>query len=278
MSNKGKSAGIIIIILTFLVFCGFIAMMIAPREKVAESGDLKMIHTEETDATVDQDFLVMVRVIYPGDIDSLKVKLRYYRESEFHILSMENLSGTEYYGVMVPGYSIGQRTYYYLEADDASGQRVVLPEGATDDFRTEYDYFKIRFEGKASFILLLLHIVLMIAAIFYLIHALYYAMYFLQTDEKSLHMVRSVNTGILAFFITGFPIGWIIEKQVIGNYWEGIPFGWDITDSKTLIILLLWVVFILLQRRGVITLKGYARWVIINTIITILLFLLPHSL
>jgi len=103
-------------------------------------------------------------------------------------------------------------------------------------------------------------------------------MYYLQTGEKDLPMIRSVNAGILSFFITGFPIGCIIEKQVLGNYWEGIPFGTDITDSKTLVILLLWLVFMILQRKGVISNKGYARWVIINAVITIVLFLLPHSL
>ena len=191
---------------------------------------------------------------------------------------MSNLAGTHYYGAEVPGDKLGERSYYYIEASILSGGRVVLPATADDTFDNEYDYFKIRYEGKASFILLLLHIVLMITALFFLIHALYYAMNFLLTGERIEAIVRSVNLGTISFFITGFPIGCIIEKQVIGNYWEGIPFGWDITDSKTLIILVLWSVFIFLKGKGIISDKAYASWVIINTIITIGLFLLPHSI
>jgi len=278
MAKKGRLAGIIIVILTFLTFSGFIAMTIAPREKTAEAGGLKIIHIEETDARANQDFLILTKVISQEAQDSVKVKLHYYREGEFKTLTMNRLPESNYYGVMAPGYKIGERTYYYLEAVGASGNRVILPQEADDSFESAYDYFKIRWEGKASFILLLLHIVLMIAALFFLIHALYFAMYYLQTGEKDGHMIRSVNGGILAFFITGFPIGWIIEKQVLGNYWEGIPLGTDVTDSKTLIVFVLWLVFIILHWRGAISSRTYARWVIINTVITIILFLIPHSI
>jgi len=275
--NKGKSAGIIIFLLTFLTFCGFFAMTIAPGEKVVESNGLKIIHNEETDAQAGVDFLILTRVESPGVAESLAVNIHYLRDGEFQTQSMNRLPDSDYFGIMVPGYKLGERTYYYIEALDGAN-RVVNPENAGDVFESEYNYFKIRWEGKATFILLLLHIVLMVTALFLLIHALYYAMYYLQTGEKDISMIRAVNAGILAFFITGFPIGCIIEKQVLGNYWEGIPFGTDITDSKTLIILLLWLVFMILQRKGIISNRSYARWVIINTVITIILFLLPHSL
>jgi len=221
--------------------------------------------------------LVLVKAVSEAG-DSLTVKVHYYRGGEFHTLKMQRLMGTNYYGVEIPGDKLGQRNYYYIEALSSSGSRVVLPKSADASFDSEYDYFKIRYEGQATFILLLLHIVLMMAALLLLIHALYYALNYLYTGEREEAIVRSVNLGTLIFFITGFPIGWIIEKQVLGNYWEGIPFGWDITDSKTLIILVLWLVFIILKWRGKISSRLYARWVIISTIITIGLFLLPHSI
>ena len=277
MNPKSMIAGRIIFIITFLTFSGFIAMMIAPREKVAESDGIKLSHIEETDGKADTPHLVIVKV-ETAATDSMEVSLYYLRNNLFNKLSMKNLPGTDYYGVEVPGDLLGQRSYYYLEAVSGSGGRVVLPETSDDSFDREYDYFKIRYEGKASFILLLLHIVLMIAAFFFLIHALYYAMNFLLTGERIEAMVRSVNLGLITFFITGFPIGCIIEKQVLGNYWEGIPFGWDITDSKTLIILVLWMIFIILKRKDKISDRAYASWVLINTIITIGLFLLPHSI
>ena len=80
------------------------------------------------------------------------------------------------------------------------------------------------------------------------------------------------------FFITGFPIGWMIEKQVLGNYWEGIPFGWDITDSKTLFIFVFWIIPVILRLRRRLSDYGFARWVIAASLFTIAMFLLPHSL
>lgn len=278
MNKNSKLPGIIIFWLTFFVFCGFFALTIAPSEDVAQSGSLKMVFDEDTDGHADQDFLVMTSLQTDGDFDSLDVKLHYYRESEFHTIDMKRLPDTGWFGVYVPSYPLGNRTYYYIDASDKSGNRVVLPESAAGNFTTEYDYYKVRWEGKASFILLLLHIVLMVAALFLLIHALYYAMCYIMNGEKAEHTIKAVNAGIIAFFITGFPIGCVIEKQVLGNYWEGFPFGTDITDSKTLLILVLFVVFMILQKKGKISMKGYAWSVIINTILTIILFLLPHSL
>ena len=278
MNKNDKLPGIIIFWLTFFMFCGFFALTIAPSEDTAVSGGLKMVFDEDTDGHADEDHLIMTEIETDGDPDSVKVIAHYYRDSIFHTVEMKRLPGTSWYGTYIPAYPLGNRTYYYIDAVDLSGNRVVLPETATDNFTSEYDYYKARFEGKASFILLLLHIVLMVAALFLLIHALYYAMYYIRNGEKETHIIKSVNVGILAFFITGFPIGCVIEKQVLGNYWEGFPFGTDITDSKTLVILLIFVVFMYLQKKGKISMKGYSWSVIINTIITIILFLLPHSL
>lgn len=270
-------AGRIIFLITFLAFTGMIAMMIAPREKTAESDGIIIKHLEEKDGHAFEPFLVMANV-HSSTSDSLNVKLHYYRKGVFRTLEMVKLQGTDFYGVEVPADTLGERNYYYLEAENGKGNRVVLPESADDTFDSEYDYFQIRYEGKATFILLLAHIMLMIMAFFLLIHALYYAMNYLLTGERETAIFRSVNIATITFFITGFPIGCVIEKQVLGNYWEGIPFGWDITDSKTLIILVIWVILIWLQSKKKISVRNYAKWVIINTIITIGLFMLPHSI
>jgi len=277
MKSESMIAGRIIFLITFIAFAGLIGMMIAPSEKTTDVNGLKIIHTEDKEGRAFQPHLVTAE-ISSGVSDSVLVKLHYYRQGVFTELEMHNLPGTDYYGVEVPADTLGQRNYYYLEAMDGAGNRAVLPRTADDTYDSEYDYFQIRYEGKATFILLLSHILLMIMSLFLLIHALYYAMNYLFTGERETAIFRTVNIGTIAFFITGFPIGCVIEKQVLGNYWEGVPFGWDITDSKTLIILVIWVVLIWLQSKKKISVRTYAKWVIINTIITIVLFMLPHSL
>ncbi len=277
MKSNKRIAGVIVLILTFLTFSGFIAMMIAPKEKTAEVNGLKITSIPDYDGRAGEPHFVLANISSKNS-DSLVVLLHYYRDNTFKTLKMSRLPGTNYFGVQVPADELGKRTYYYIEAMDDDGNVVRLPASADQTFDSEYDYFKIRYEGKATFILLLLHIVLMIGAFFLLIHALYYALNYLFTRERGDAIIRTVNLGIITFFITGFPIGWIIEKQVLGNYWEGIPFGWDITDSKTLIILIIWLILIIFRAKDKVSLNSYAKWVIVNTIITIALFLLPHSL
>ena len=273
-----KLPDFIIITITSIFFLGFIAMMIAPKGDTAASGYWSISYVEDTDGRVNESHLALVKITSNQPLDSIRVKLHYYRDNVFHTLELSRLNQTGYFGVEIPSAGLGERTYYYLEAESYPGDRVVLPPSATSNFTSEYDYYKVRWEGKASFILLLLHIFLMIAAMFLLIHALYYAICYLQTQEKEQLLVKCVNWGVLVFFITGFPIGWIIEKQVLGNYWEGIPFGWDITDSKTLFIMLYWLIPIILRKWEKISIKGFARWTVFGVIFTVAMFLLPHSL
>lgn len=72
----------------------------------------------------------------------------------------------------------------------------------------------------------------------------------------------------------GFVLGPIMQEQAFGDYWTGIPFGWDLTDNKTLIALVAWLVAawtVWTGRRG-------ARWAVaVAALVMLLVFLIPHS-
>ena len=129
-------------------------------------------------------------------------------------------------------------------------------------------------------------------------------------------MNKSVQTAGIAtgmIFIGGFPLGFILAYQVNGTPWTGIPFGWDITDNKTLVIFLYWLISLFLirgtimtwfskgrgkfcplrwlvaiihpsslseqkTRHDTISLKKFAKLSIIGAIITVALYLVPHSI
>jgi len=78
----------------------------------------------------------------------------------------------------------------------------------------------------------------------------------------------------LSFFLLGGMIlGPIVQKYAFDAYWTGWPFGHDLTDNKTLIAVLGWVVAIWRQKA-----KGNARaWFIAAAVIQILVYLIPHS-
>jgi hypothetical protein len=36
-------------------------------------------------------------------------------------------------------------------------------------------------------------------------------------------------------------LGPAVQKQAFGEWWAGVPYGWDLTDNKTLLAFLAWV-------------------------------------
>jgi hypothetical protein len=65
----------------------------------------------------------------------------------------------------------------------------------------------------------------------------------------------------------------MVQKFAFGAYWTGWPFGHDLTDNKTLVALLIWIVALIVQLRNK---KGRA-WVIAAAIILLAVYLIPHS-
>ena len=71
----------------------------------------------------------------------------------------------------------------------------------------------------------------------------------------------------------GLLFGPIVQYYAFGQAWTGIPFGWDLTDNKTLIAVIFWLIAILGNRKN----PKY-RNTIIATLILFLIYIIPHSL
>ncbi len=266
----------IILIAAGITFALMVVMMTASGVKTASHQALSIEYKPDTDSPEHEPHLITPKVQSTHPVTSVEV--HYTTGNGFVIQALDRIPGTSWWAATLPGNEKGVRTYYFLTAEDAAGNRVVLPEDASEVWTDEYDYFKLRAEGKASRWALIVHIYLMFVAILLFVHSLYYALSVLYGIDRSGALVVSVYYGVLTFFITGFPIGWMIEKQVLGNYWEGIPFGWDITDSKTLFILVFWMIPVILRLRRRVSDRGFAKWVVAGSLFTIAMFLLPHSL
>lgn len=266
----------IILIASGLAFLLMVIVMTASRARVGTDGSLTIEYTPDTDGPEHEPHFISAKVESSQPITSVEV--HYTTGDGFTSEALSQTPRTSWWGATLPGREKGLRTYYFLTAEDASGHRVVLPEDATETWTTEYDYFKFRSEGKASRWALIVHVYLMFVAIFLFVHGLYYALDILDGGDRVRAMVISVYAGVIAFFVTGFPIGWMIEKQVLGNYWEGVPFGSDVTDSKTLFIFVFWLIPVVLRLRRRVSDRGFARWVIAGALFTIAMYIIPHSL
>ena len=82
-----------------------------------------------------------------------------------------------------------------------------------------------------------------------------------------------------ALIIGGLIFGPLVQFYSFGEWWAGIPFGWDLTDNKTLIAFIAWLSgCITLGRKGTKPSRA-ARWhTAIASIIMFLVFMIPHSM
>ena len=65
-----------------------------------------------------------------------------------------------------------------------------------------------------------------------------------------------------------------MQKFAFGVAWTGFPNGMDLTDNKTLIAFLFWIVALVAGRKG----KPTRPFVVAASVVTLLIFLIPHSL
>ncbi len=89
--------------------------------------------------------------------------------------------------------------------------------------------------------------------------------------------VRRLAGATLALLATGgFVLGPIVQKAAFGAYWTGVPYGWDLTDNKTLLVGLTWAAALLALRRGDRT-KATRAAAVFAAAATLLVFAIPHS-
>ena len=74
--------------------------------------------------------------------------------------------------------------------------------------------------------------------------------------------------------VGGMIMGPIVQKYAFGQFWTGIPFGWDLTDNKTLVAFVGWGFAFYRHRRN-----SFPRWsVLAAAILLIVVFCIPHSI
>jgi hypothetical protein len=125
-----------------------------------------------------------------------------------------------------------------------------------------------RFKGFVPLVVLLPHIIFMFAAMFLSTRAALAAMF----GSTRLREYALWTVGLL--FLGGMIFGPLVQKYAFGAYWTGFPFGYDLTDNKTLIALLAWLVALWATYKR----PKSQGWVIAAAIVTMTIFMIPHSL
>jgi len=177
--------------------------------------------------------------------------------------------------------AILDRYLYTIEITTRSGKTAVIkPEriwlekllGWSEEKR-----FKLTFEGEVSRFWLILHIALMVAAPLFLVHAVYDGIRILVGVGDPLPRLKtSLLWGWTSFFAAAVPIGVIVTWQAFRVGFEPWPLGGDVTDTKSVLLILLWVGLWLGCRKA-----GERTWAVVTlagAVASTLIYLVPHSM
>ncbi len=192
---------------------------------------------------------------------------------------------SNFFAGFLPLQTKGTKVYYYLLVENQSGNVLAtLPELKNPDFKP----ISLKFEGKVKPYIIVPHILCMFVSMFFVLLASYKSIDIYRNRGDIKKLAKNVLWATIFVFIGGFPLGILVSQQALGGPgWGGIPLGWDITDNKTLLIFLYWVVLIFLAKgslfqkddnKNVINSRSYAGLVLIGFVLVLAMYLIPHSI
>ena len=193
---------------------------------------------------------------------SIKARLffkRYKSTEEYQVVdfSYRSEAKSEGFFAVVPQQPAAGKLQYYFEITDSKGTTSYLKEAPV----------VIRFKGGVPAFILIPHILFMfLAMLFSTLAGL------MSVIKYPLYKQYSVYTLVL-FIAGGLVLGPIVQLYAFGDLWTGIPFGWDLTDNKTLIALIFWVLAVLMNRK-----KERPFYTALAAIILLLVYSIPHSM
>jgi len=147
--------------------------------------------------------------------------------------------------------------YEYKISLNKNGQSVQLTE----------EPVLIRFKGEVPVGVLFPHIFFMFFAMFLGNVAGIMAVF-----KHKKHQFFTTIT-VIALFIGGMILGPIVQKYAFGEYWAGVPFAWDLTDNKTLVAFIFWVLAYFMNRT-----KERPVYTILASIVMLAVYSIPHSM
>ncbi|RPJ44074.1 MAG: hypothetical protein EHM19_07370 [Candidatus Latescibacterota bacterium] len=125
-----------------------------------------------------------------------------------------------------------------------------------------------RFKGAVPVWALVPHVIFMFAAMFVSNLA------GIEAARRGPRLLGLTRAAVALLLLGGFVFGPIVQKHAFGSWWTGVPFGYDLTDNKTLLALLGWGTALFSFGRR----KDPRRWVLAAALLMLAVFLVPHSL
>lgn len=125
----------------------------------------------------------------------------------------------------------------------------------------------IRFRGDVPFMIVILHVFFIFA---FELMSLKTGMEFFRKEPK---YRKYIYWTLGLAIIGGFIFGPLVQYYAFNEWWTGFPFGIDLTDNKMVVAFIAWIAALIALYKS----KKPGYWVLGAAIITIGIFLIPHS-
>lgn len=145
--------------------------------------------------------------------------------------------------------------------------RIYLSNGVESAYMPENMPVIIRFRGEVPTTVVIFHIAAMFMGMLFSNRAGLEAL----TGDKNL--IQYVKWTIIFLALGGLIFGPIMQWYAFGEFWTGWPVGNDLTDNKTAVATIAWLFALLAMKKF----KYPRRFVFVAAVITLIVFLIPHS-
>jgi hypothetical protein len=189
------------------------------------------------------------------DINGYLFYKRYKTKDEYTKVPMVNKNGK--LSGYLPYQPPAGKLQYFIEIykDDA---KLIIPEKKN---------VVIRFKGSVPTFVLIIHVIFMFGAMLLSVRT------GLEYFNKSPKFKALTFFTLVFLFIGGFILGPIVQKYAFDVFWSGFPFGHDLTDNKTVITFLAWLIAFFMYKKS----KQPKNWALGASIVLIVVYLIPHS-
>ncbi len=282
--TESRIASLVLVVIAVMVLCPGCAVGPEVKEEVRTLKGLELSHTNVVEHIGEGGPDISVNIL-SGTAEEVLAEdgLRlYFRErgaSSFATTFMGMAGAPSLYLASIPHHEKGTWVEYYIEVRGVGDELLTFPGKAGEGV-----YYQLRFKGHVPLGILYLHIATMFLGLLLFVLASYQSWNYLKEKRDYSGIEKNSLYGLLFLFIGGFPLGFLMGYFTFGHPWTGFPVGGDVTDTKTLVVFLYWIIAAGLLRAGKTEAEDekkqrrYAWLVIWGTILSIVIYAIPHSI
>lgn len=225
--------------------------------------------------------------------DSLEVSVLYKKHGTvFEEAALQRIQGSDKFSFPLPSLAKGERFFYYLRVRDSRGNEVEIKPGRNLMDRLfaagREKLFHVTYEGRPPKPLLVFHVAFIVGAMLLMLHGFHFSLVHIFNGRGLSAAYWTLLVAWFLFTVSVLPLGFSVAKSTFGVGWSGFPVGSDITDNKSLAVVVYWGVVLwrawrpqrgeFASRAGKMAGITFAGLSLLGIVLTVLAYSIPHSI